>query len=176
MFRLALVALAALASISCSEVPSAPGTGGVGGAGGAGGGGVGGQGGDGVDPCAVVVPAEYDDLEPTDIVQKGAALGQVSGVCPGVPCDGDDPIDRWSITTCGGEHEIKLSWDDEMHNLNLFVYTPDDADSWSSQGQNSTVEVISEELTADQEYIIQVQAADTGNDAQAYDIFVTRTE
>ncbi len=183
MPRSVLLVLVCVGLASCDELPPPP-SGGTGGTGGTDGdAGIGGMGGDagaggmggngGADPCAVVVPERYADLEADDIVQEATAIGHVNGVCPGVPCNGDDPIDRWSITTCGGQHRIELSWDDAMHNLNLFVYTPDDSQSWSSQGVDTMIEVISEELTPDQLYVIHVQAADTKGNTQTYNVVVT---
>lgn len=148
------------------------GSGGSGGVGGSSNAGAGGMGGLGGDPCAVVVPKRYANLEASDVVQREAAVGYVNGMCPGLTCEGDDPIDQWSITTCGGDHRVRLWWDTPANNLSLFVFTPDDSESWSSQG-TSVPEVISEELTAGQEYIIQVQAVNTNDDAQAYDVTVT---
>ena len=183
MLRSVLLVLVGVGLASCNELPPPPsaGTGGTGGADGDAG--VGGMGGDagaagiggvgGANPCAVVVPERYADLEVDDIVQQATAIGRVNGVCPGVPCNGDDPIDRWSITTCGGEHRIELSWDDAMHNLNLWVYTPDDSQNWSSQGMDTTLEVVSEELMPEQQYIIQVQAADTKGNTQTYNVVAT---
>lgn len=180
MLRRIAAALLTLGLCACTELPPVPGTGGAGGGGVSGNGGVGGAGGragaggtGGLDRCEVIVPAEYSHLEPRDVVQQQAAIGQVNGVCPGEPCEGDDPFDRWSIVTCGGEHRVVLSWDEASHNLNLFVFTPDDSESWSSQGTDSTEEVLSEELQAGQQYIIQVQAADTRGNEQPYDVVVT---
>ena len=182
MLRSVLLVLVGVGLASCNELPPPPsaGTGGTGGADGDAG--VGGMGGDagaagiggvgGANPCAVVVPERYADLEVDDIVQQSTAIGRVNGVCPGVPCNGDDPIDRWSITTCGGEHRIRLWWDTPANDLSLFVFTEDDSDSWSSQG-TSVPEVISEELSPSAEYVIQVQAANTNENPQTYEVTVT---
>lgn len=142
-----------------------------GGDGGAGGSGEGGAG--GVGACSRVVPEAYDDVEANDIVQAGTVIGHVEGFCPGLPCEGADPFDQWVITTCGGPHRVLLTWDEEMHNLNLFLHSLDETDDWSSQGTNGMSEQLTEDLAANQQYIIQVQAADTRGNTQTYNLAVT---
>ena len=180
---LRMIAFATLGLIACTELPAAPGTGGAGGegsggvggsAGAAGGtagsGGIGGSG--GADTCSVVTPERYAGLEEDDVVQGAVAIGRVSGNCPGVPCDGDDPTDRWAITTCGGEYRVALSWDESVHDLDLFLYNSDDSQSWASQGMDTTSESITADLQADEQYIIQVQAIDTNENVQTYNVVV----
>lgn len=178
MFRLTTSVLLAASLIACAQVsPLESGTGGSGGNGGgglggdAGGGGSSGGGGvGGSDPCAVVAVEGYANLEAGDVVQQGIGIGEVEGACPGFPCEGTDPIDRWAITTCGGNHEIALTWDDSNSNLDLFVSTSDDSNTWSSQGNDTMSESVVIDLQAGAQYIIQVQAVDTLGVAKNYNV------
>jgi hypothetical protein len=139
-----------------------------------GGGGRGGTG--GVDPCAFIPIMEYSDLEAGDVAQVGVGIGEVEGACPGSPCEGDDPIDRWAITACGERHQVELTWDDSGYNLDLFLYTSDESDNWSSQGNDTMQETITADLENGEQYIIQVQAIDTLGVPKAYNVTARRSE
>jgi len=178
--RIALLILA-LGLAACTTVTHPPdgGTGGTGGStntggtGGAGGeGGVGGQGGVGgaVDPCSVVVPKEAEDIEENDVVEGGIAIGTVSGACTGGTCTGDDPIDRWAITTCGGQHSIQLRWDEVANDLDLYLFNSDGMQIAQSATPDTTSETIVTDLQTDEQYTIEVQAFDTNGIAQTYNL------
>lgn len=178
--RIGLPALV-IGLFACTDVPPVPGTGGTGGdgtGGTAGDGADGGTGGGGgtIDACSVVLVKEYSDLEPGDIAQAGVGIGQVEGTCPGSPCEGKDPIDRWAITTCGGPHQITLTWDDSAYDLDLFVYRSDDAQNWASQGVGTMEEAIVADLDSGRQYIIQVQAIDTLQGSKTYNVTADRAE
>ena len=166
---------------------NAGGSGGAGGEGAAGGGGgtggshnTGGSGGAGGGGGAVACEISlegFSDLEPGDIVQKGAAIGQIEGDCPGEWCNGSDPIDRWVVTTCVDKTSVRLFWDQTAHNLDLFLYRLDNnTESWASQGDDTMVETILADLVPGEQYIIQVQAVDTLGNDQPYDVTVTVPE
>ena len=163
---------------------NAGGSGGAGGQGGVGGtggsdntGGSGGAGGGGGAVACEISLEGFSDLEPGDIVQKGAAIGQVEGNCPGDPCDGSDPIDRWVVTTCVDKTSARLFWDQSAHNLDLFLYRLDNnTESWASQGDDTMVETIVADLVPGEQYIIQVQAVGTLGSVQPYDVTVTVPE
>jgi hypothetical protein len=107
------------------------------------------------------------------------AIGSVRGDCsdlPLMPCTGDDPIDRWSITTCGGKHSIELTWDDLSNDLDLFLLDSMDREIDDSSSQNTTSETIVADSLADGAlYIIQVQAYEVPI-GQTYQLSVRRTD
>lgn len=195
MFRRIAFLTMVLSLAACTEVPPAPGSGGTGGggSGGDGGGGAagdagaggsggaagaGGSGGAGgaIDPCAFVPVKDTSDLEEDDVIQMGVGIGTVMGSCPGDPCTGKDPIDRWTFSTCGGDHLIELSWDDESYNLDLFVYRTDSLKEWESVRDDTSTEWITANFEAGMVHIIQVQAIETFEIHKAYNVSVTRLE
>jgi hypothetical protein len=171
LFRIAVVTLALAA---CTEVTHPPdgGAGGTGGSANTGGsGGAGGQGGaGGVDPCSTVVPEPTEDTEENDVVEGGIAIGSVSGACPGGVCAGDDPFDRWAITTCGGQHSIQLRWDEVANDLDLYLFDSDGMQIAQSATPDTTSETIVTDLQTDEQYTIEVQAFDTNGIAQTYNL------
>lgn len=177
MLRICL--LSALGLVACTELPAAPGTGGTGGEGrgGAGGGagaaGVGGSAGTGgadggggvIAGCSTGVPQAYAALEEGDAAEESYALGKVSGVCPSpLSCDGTDPYDQWTFSGCPGTQKVELSWDEPLHDLNLFVYSEDQSIDLAATGNEGALEVISVDLEEKRSLIIQVQAYGTGGE------------
>jgi len=166
------LALLALALLSCSEIPppAEVGAGGTLGTGDGGADGIGGGG--GADPCAVVVPETTSDLETGDRVEGGIAIGTVS--------TGADPIDRWSITTCGGSHSVLLTWNAMTLDLDLdlLLLDSDDqvVDSATTRGEPHAEEMITDvNLAAGQEFFIEVRAIDTeGVESLSYNLTVFR--
>jgi hypothetical protein len=175
--RIVVVTLA-LALAACTEVTHPPDgdTGGMGGAGGEGG--VGGQGGMGgaVDLCLVVIPEATEDTEEDDVVEGGIAIGSVSGACPGGMCAGDDPFDRWAITTCGGRYSIELRWDEIRSDLDLYLFKSDDMQIGQSATPDTTSETIVADLQVAEQYLIEVQAFDTNGIAQTYNLEIVPVE
>lgn len=162
------LALLALALLSCSEIPP-PAEVGAGGTLGTGDGGADGTGGGGgADPCAVVVPETTSDLETGDRVEGGIAIGTVS--------TGADPIDRWSITTCGGSHSIELRWDEIRSDLDLDLFDSDDMQIGQSATPDTTSETIVADLQVAEQYLIEVQAFDTNGIAQTYNLEIVPVE
>ncbi len=193
---LRMIAFAALGLIACTELPAAPGTGGAGGqgtggvggsAGAAGRGGIAGAGGTagaggmgaggagGVDLCAVF-PKEADNIEPEDSIENGIVMGFVSGACAMGSCTGDDPFDRWSITTCGGKHSIDLTWTNITRDLDLYLSDSSDAQIGQSATPNTTSETILADLQEGERYVIEIQAFDTKGAAQSYTLGVPRVD
>ncbi len=147
--------------------------GGTAGSGGGGGIGVGGAG--GADPC-VVFPEEANNVEPGDTFGAGFAMGSVSGACAMGACTGDDPFDRWSVATCGGEHSIIITWDDIDRDLDLYLVDSDDVQIGQSATPATTSETISADLLPDDPYVIEVQVFDTGTATQSYRLEIMRLE
>lgn len=201
MLRMVAWGALALGVLACTELPSAPGgggdggsagspgvggnvgTGGIGGSAGAGGaggmgaaagaGGAGGAG--GVDLCAVF-PKEADNVEPDDDVESGVVMGFVSGACAMGSCTGDDPVDRWSITTCGGKHSIDLAWSDINRDLDLYLSDADDTQIGQSATPDTTSETILTDLQGGELYVVEVQAFDTNGATQSYTLGVSHLE
>jgi hypothetical protein len=142
----------------------------MGGTAGAGGMGAGGAG--GVDLCAVF-PKEADNIEPEDSIEDGIVMGFVSGACAMGSCTGDDPFDRWSVTTCGGKHSIDLTWGDIEHDLDLYLSDSNDAQIGQSATPNTTSETILADLLEGELYVIEVQAFDTNGATQSYRLEVS---
>ena len=184
--RFAVAFAALLGLVACPELPPSPGAdgtsgigggnaGGNGGASGVGGnGGVSGMGGGngqgatgGTDLCAVF-PKEFDNTEPSDIVEAGVVGGSVSGACAMGSCTGTDPFDRWSITTCGGKHSIDLTWGDISRDLDVYLSGSDDTQIAQSATPNTSSENISVDLQEGQRYVIEVQAFETNGATQSY--------
>lgn len=189
LFRI-VVAILALAVAACAQVPdsSDAGAGGMGGMGGPGGtdntggdGGAGGNGGEGgmgggIDPCSVVIPKEAEAIEDNDVVLGAVAKGFVSGACVGGMCTGEDPFDRWAITTCGGKHSIELTWDEIQQDLDLYLSDSGGGQIGQSATPDTTSETILADLVVDETYIIEVQAFDTNGQTQAYSLEVVRLD
>jgi hypothetical protein len=125
-----------------------------------------------VDPCSVVIPEATEDTEENDVVEGGIAIGTVSGACTGGTCTGDDPIDRWAITTCGGKHSIELRWDEITNDLDLYLFDSNDTQIGQSATPDTTSETISADLQLDERYVVEVQAFDTKGIAQTYNLEV----
>lgn len=172
--RIALVAIT-LCLVACTDLPPPPvdGTGGSAGDLGLGGGdGTGGTG--GIDPCAEVVLARTTYLEINDNVVPGGANGTVSAAT--------DSIDRWSITTCGGSYDILLTWDEMGQGFDLDLFLLDSEEQVVGTGTPQGVPHDKEELTdvnltADEQFFIEVQAVDTsGVDSLNYNLTVVPSD
>lgn len=200
MLRWVVLAAACAAVVGCTELPPPPsGTGGapvdgIGGDSGGGGGALGhGAGGDGAggessaagnggaggiggaDDCQVV-PTATPDSELDDTVADGVVGGSVSGACMMGSCSGSDPFDRWSITTCGGDHDIELTWDDAARDLDLYLSDSSDTQIGQSATPDTMSETIRADLQQDESYVIEVQAFQTNSDTQDYRLEVRRVE
>lgn len=194
MVRLTIIAAALVVGLSgCTELPPAPGSGGGGGGAGTGGragtggsaagggfGGEGGAGGTGATGGTVACIPERGELSETDDI---VIAGVVSGfVCAG-DCATEDLRDTWSIVTCGGDHEIVLSWTVSLEeDLDLFLFDSEDQLVESSADpttitRGEETETISWRLQeAQQPYTVEVVAQNTNGARRNYNLEITPTD
>jgi hypothetical protein len=155
---------------ACANVTDGPGgSGGMGGAGGA----------PLLMPVLVAEPMSFAAEPPIDSVDEelGLAGGRVEGSCDAGKCMGSDPADRWSFEpNVSGEHQILLTWASVSSDLDLFLTDTNGAPLDSSTTAGTDPELITSNLSAGREYIIQVQVFNTFDATQAYTLQVTRTE
>jgi hypothetical protein len=131
-------------------------------------------------PVLVAEPMSFAAEPPIDSVdeERGAAGGQVEGSCDAGQCTaGGDPADQWSFEpSVSGEHQIFLTWASVSSDLDLFLTDANGAPLDSSTTAGTDPELITSNLSAGREYIIQVQVFNTFDATQAYTLQVTRTE
>ena len=175
-FRAAIVACC-FALVSCAELAptSDGGTGGTNGSGGTGG--AGGTG--GIDSCSVVIPAAAEGTEDDDsvIVPQGIVS---AFLCSGACDDDQDLSDRWSITTCGGDYTIRLTWNNNLDDdLDLALFDSrndlvERADTRTALGtlQVELTEELTESLTAEEPYVVEVTAVNTSGNVRNYRLVV----
>jgi len=187
MLRLAFATLLTLMLVSCSEVPPVPGVGGSGGSGtggnesnaGSGGtAGSGASGGDGgVQGCALT---PVDELTEDDEVFEEATRIAFGALCSGGECreGGEDLVDAWSVTTCGGSHTILLTWmNDGTDDLDLAVLSGDALiEDSRTRTPIGTMEQIDVDLQRDETVTVEVQAVQTNGLKRQYRLRVLQPD
>lgn len=157
MLRRFTLGAIALGLVACTDLPPPPGVG------------TGGAGGDGA--CSSIVMASTEDNEEgTDGVAGETAIGTVS--------EGSDPIDRWSVNTCGGRHDILLTWDDmgQGFRLDLVLLDSDEQpiDVETTQEETGWKELTGVDLLTGEQFFVEIQAVNTsGVSSLSYNLTVT---
>lgn len=164
MLRRTAVLFLSLGLVACTEIPPDPG------AGGSGTGGDGGAG--GVDACTTVLPEKTSEIEGDDNVVSAGANGNVSA--------DTDPVDRWAITTCGGTHDVVLTWGEMGQGFDLDLVLFDSEDEFVAKGvpvgmPHDEESLEGFDLPDGEQFFVEVQAVNTSEiDFLNYNLTVTR--
>ena len=165
MFHRIAVAAVTFCLVACAALPPPPGVGagGAGGSAGWDGGGGGGAAGSGGSCSGVMLQRtlklDEDDGVVCNIERVYVASGYVS-------TEPDDSVDRWSMTTAGGLHDILLTWDEMGQGFDLDLLLLDSDQQFVDMGEpggalRKREELTDVNLTADEQFFIEVQAVDT---------------
>lgn len=166
---------------ACTDLPPPPG-GDIGGNGGSagwdGGGGGGAAGGGG--SCSGVMLQRTPELEEDDgVVCNIERVYVASGY---VSTETDDSVDRWSVTTAVGRHDILLTWDEMGQGFDLDLVLLDSDQQVVGMGTpggtlRKREELTGVNLTAGEQYFVEVQAVDTtGVDSLNYNLTVVPSD
>lgn len=150
--------------VACAALPPPPGVG-AGGAGGSasldGGAGTGGAAGGG--SCSGVMLERTPKLEEDDgVVCNAERVYVASGY---VSTETDDSVDRWSMNTDGGRHDILLEWGEngQGFELDLVLLHSDGRPigTGTPQGNPEQAELLTVDLAAGEQFFVEAQAVDT---------------